>query len=121
MSSMTTINDYLDKHASMSQREILERIRKLAHEIVPDAEEVISYGVPTIKYKGTYVVYFAAFKDHMSLYPASDGLLEEVKLLEPFRKAKGTLHFTEKNQIPEPVLKKTIEYMLKEAAGRAGY
>ncbi len=118
---MATIDDYLDKHASESQREVLERIRKIAHEIVPDAEEVISYGVPTIKYKGKYVVYFAAFKDHMSIYPASDGLIAEVKELAPFRKAKGTLHFKEDDQIPEPVLRKTIEYMFKEAAERAGY
>lgn len=118
---MATIDDYLSNQASPTQRKVLEKIRKIALEVVPDAEEVISYGVPTIKYKGKYVVYFAAFKGHMSLYPASDGLVKEVPELAPFRKAKGTLHFTEDNQIPDLVLRKTIGYMFKEAAERAGY
>ena len=117
---MSVIDDYLDRHASPTQRKVLESIRKLADGIVPDAEEAISYGVPVIKYKGKYVVYFAAFKDHMSIYPAPDELVSTVKELQPFKKSKGTLQFTEDNQIPDAAIKKLIEHMLQDAANRAG-
>lgn len=110
---MATIDEYLDKQASPSQRVVLERIRKLVKQLVPDAEEVISYGIPTFKYNRTYLLYMAAFKSHLSVFPASDEMIEAVgEELAKFRTSKGTLRFTEKNPIPEPMLKKIILFRL---------
>lgn len=105
---MNLVEDYLQNNANESQRAMFEKIRAIVHEIVPEVEESISYGIPTFKHKGKYVVYWGAFKNHMSLFPAiRTGDLE--KKLAKFRAAKGTLHFTEENPIPEPLLREFIK------------
>lgn len=111
---MSSIDEYLDKHATAPQRTILEGIRKIANQLVPDGEETISYGIPTIKYKGKYVIYFAAFKDHMSVYPGPRNNEALQKKLEKFKVSKGTLHFTEKNPIPESLIKELVKNRLAE-------
>ena len=67
---MSVVDDYL-KNLPEPQKAELERIRKIVKQTVPEAEEVISYGVPGFKYKGKYLITFAAFKDHLSLFPGS--------------------------------------------------
>ena len=63
-----TVDEYLNR-IEPSQRKQFERVRKIVKKLVPEAEEVISYGIPTWKYRGKYLIYFAAFKNHMSIYP----------------------------------------------------
>lgn len=112
---MTPIDTYLDKTATPSQRAILERIREIVKELAPNAEEMISYGVPAFKYLKQPVIYFAAFKEHMSLFPASDGMIEAIgEELAQFRTSKGTLQFTEAHPIPEPIIRKIIAYRLAD-------
>ena len=108
---MPVVDEYLDKQASASQKAVLEHIRKLIHQLVPDVEEKISYGIPCFNYKGTYLIYFAAFKKHMSLYPVTDDMIKDLgdKLAE-FRAGRGTLRFTEDKPIPDALLKKIILY-----------
>jgi uncharacterized protein YdhG (YjbR/CyaY superfamily) len=117
---MPVIDDYLKKHATQSQIEHLQKIRALANKMVPEPEEVISYGIPTIKYKGKYVIYFAAFKDHMSVYPLlNDEIREKVK---DFKTSKGTLQFTEAKPVPESIIKEMIKTRLKQIdAGNNAY
>ena len=106
---MKTVDEYL-KHLTVSQRAEFERVRKLVKSMVPDAGEKISYGVPTFTYKGTYLLYFGAFKNHMSLYPAQDALVEAVPELEKFRVSKGTLRFTHENPIPDNLIKHMLQF-----------
>lgn len=121
---MPVIDDYLDKHATPPQRAELERIRQIAKRLVPDAEEVISYGIPTLKYKGKHLLYFAAFKNHMSVFPGSQ-LSEEIqnKLdLSKFKVAKGTIQFTEANPLPESIIKELVMNRLEIInKGKGGY
>jgi uncharacterized protein YdhG (YjbR/CyaY superfamily) len=65
---MSVIDNYL-KEVQPSQRVELERIRRIVKGMVPDAEEVIGYGIPTLKYKGKNLIHFAAFKNHLSIFP----------------------------------------------------
>jgi uncharacterized protein YdhG (YjbR/CyaY superfamily) len=114
---MSAIDEYLDKHANPSQRAVLEHIRKLIHDQVPDVGEKISYGIPTFTYKGTYLLYFAAFKNHLSVYPVSDDMVKAIgEKLATFRTGRGTLRFTEDKPIPDPLLKKIILYRLGASA-----
>lgn len=104
---MSTIDEYL-KNVTPSQKAEFERIRKIVYELVPDAEEVISYGIPTFKYKGKYVFYFGAFKNHMSVFPGS-ALAGSVKeKLEGYKIAKGTIQYTEDKLLPETIIKELI-------------
>lgn len=109
---MNVIDKYI-KQLNPPEKAALERIRKIAKRLVPDGEEVISYGIPTIRYKGKNLIHFAAFKDHLSLFPTGDEELNSIKELDEFRTSKGTLQFTLDRQIPESVIKKIVEIRLK--------
>lgn len=107
---MTPIDEYL-KNVTPTQKATLEHIRKIIKQVVPDAEEAIGYGIPAFKVKGRSFTYFAAFKDHMSLYPlVSDEVRQK---LGKYKLSKGTIQFTEDNPIPDPLLKEIIKDHLK--------
>lgn len=111
---MNSIDTYLAS-VSPSQKTELERIRRFVQQLVPEAEETISYGMPTFKYKGKVLIHYAAFKDHMSIFPTA-GPLADPKLsnqLEKFRTSKGTLQFTEDNIIPESLIKGLVTTRIK--------
>jgi uncharacterized protein YdhG (YjbR/CyaY superfamily) len=86
----------------------LNRIRKIVHDTVPEAQECISYGMPSFKYHGS-LVYFAAFKDHCSFFPGGGDIMEMFKEdLKDFKTSKGTIQFTLDKPIPASLLKKII-------------
>ena len=75
----------------------------------PETTEVISYGIPTFRYKGALVA-FAAFKDHCSLFPMGSAVLDELgDEGKKFRVAKGTLHFPLDKPMPAALLKKIVK------------
>lgn len=67
---MSPVEAYL-ANISEDQRSEYARIKAIATELLPDYDEIISYGIPTIKYKDKVVFHFGAFKNHMSLFPGS--------------------------------------------------
>src|ERR1051326_4167101 len=105
---MSVIDDYL-KNVSELQKQQLGRIRKIIKRTLPEAEEVISYGIPAFKYKGKYVIGFAAFKDHMSLFPTSRPIEEMKEKLAKFKLSKGTIQFTADDPIPVVIIKELID------------
>jgi uncharacterized protein YdhG (YjbR/CyaY superfamily) len=110
---MSLIDEYFEK-VSVSQKAELERIRTIVKQAVPEAEEVISYGMPAFKYNKKYLIGFAAFKNHMSIFPTS-GPIEAVRQkLDRFELAKGTIQFTIGNPIPEPVIQEILSKRLAE-------
>ncbi len=103
-----TIEEYL-KNVTLAQKAEFARIRKIVKRTVPEVEETISYGIPTFKYKGKYLLYFGAFKNHMSLFPGSY-LIDSMKdKLKGFKVAKGTIQFTEDKTVPESIIKEIIQ------------
>lgn len=109
---MNAIDEYLQT-ATPSQKVALEHIRDIVLTLAPEAEQGMGYGIPVFKYKKRPLIYFAAFKNHMSMFPASDEMIAAVgKDLEKFRAAKGTLHFTEEEPIPDAMLTKIIQFRL---------
>lgn len=101
-----TVEEYLS-NVTPSQKLQYERLRKIVNATVPDVEEAISYGMPTFKYKGKFLIYWGAFKDHMSLFPGpqTDRIKEQ---LHDFKMAKGTIQFTEDKPVPEAIIKDLI-------------
>jgi uncharacterized protein YdhG (YjbR/CyaY superfamily) len=67
---VATVADYLAS-VTPGQRAEYERIRAIVRELVPDADETISYGLPTFTYRGKYLLYWGAFKNHMTLFPGT--------------------------------------------------
>ncbi|GAA5198940.1 iron chaperone [Arthrobacter gyeryongensis] len=96
-----------------------ERPRALA--AVPGAADRISYGIPTITLDGHYVVYFAAWKHHISVYPVPDGDEAFESEISPFRAAKGTLKFPLGKPIPHELIEKAATLLAERARQRGGY
>lgn len=108
---MTVIDDYLNKISEPNRSE-LERIRKIVNTTVPEAEEVIDYGMPAFKYKGKYLIGFHVFKNHMSLFPTAEPIEAMKSKLIGFTLSKGTIQFTADNIIPEPIIRNLILHKL---------
>ncbi len=105
---MSEVDAYIEKTTSSQQVEF-ERIQKIVKQIVPESEVLISYGIPTFTYKGKYLLYFGAFKHHMSLFPGSY-LIDELKdELKNFKVAKGTIQYNSNNLVPEHVVKQLLK------------
>lgn len=114
---MSVIDDYL-KGVSEPQRQQLERIRETVKKLVPDAKEVISYGMPVFKYKGKYLIGFAAFKNHMSVFPGAAPIRELKDKLTSFNISKGTIQFTLENPLVEPLIEEIILLSLETSVKR---
>ena len=101
-------------------RSILQRVRSTIRRAVPGAEEVISYQIPTYKRHGGYLVYFAGWKQHYSLYPASAHLVAAFKDdLAPYEVNKGTIRFPLSQPVPVRLIERIAQFLAKEAAERA--
>jgi uncharacterized protein YdhG (YjbR/CyaY superfamily) len=94
-------------------RDILESLRRAIRESAPDAEEAISYGIPTFKLNGN-LVHFAAFKNHIGFYPTSSGIAAFKKELFRYRQSKGTVQFPIEKPIPFNLVKKIVRHRVKE-------
>ena len=93
------------------KRLVLESLRQTIKEAAPEAEETISYMMPAYKYHGM-LVYFAAFKNHCSLFPGS-ALVEHFKEeLKPYKTSKGTISFTVDNPLPTALVKKIVRWLM---------
>ena len=104
-----------------SVQPILRRVRSVIRKAVPAAVEVISYQLPAYKLaEGPGVLWFAAWKQHYSLYPASDELVAAFKgELTPFRASKGTLRFPLSEPVPVKLIERIAKFRAKEAMRRA--
>jgi uncharacterized protein YdhG (YjbR/CyaY superfamily) len=110
---MKTVQDYLDTIDPQQRREF-ERLRAIVTEIAPAATETISYGMPTFKLNGKPLIYFGAFKHHMSLFP-TPGPTEQLKdQLTNYKVSKGTIQFTFDNPLPDSLIKSIVLARLKD-------
>jgi uncharacterized protein YdhG (YjbR/CyaY superfamily) len=110
---MTVIDDYLKKIEPLKKKE-LKRIRTLAQEIVPSAEEAIVYGMPTLKYQGKPFLGFDAHKNHIGVYPYSGQVIKALKdELQEYEVSKGAIRVPPENPISKGVLRKVINLRLK--------
>ncbi len=111
---MTVIDDYLTKVESAKRQE-LERIRALAKQVVPGAEEAIVYGMPTLKYQGKPFLGFDAHKHHIGIYPYSSEVVETLKdQLHGYSFSKGAIRVPLDHPISEEMLKQIIHLRLKQ-------
>lgn len=99
-------------------REILEKIRTTVRGAAPDAEESISYQIPAFKLKGTPLVYFAAHKKHIGLYPVPAGN-PELEELSEYASGKGTAQFPLNQPIPFDLIEKIVKVRAQDCLARA--
>ena len=98
-------------------REALERVRRTIKAAAPDATETISYQMPAFRHQGRMLVWYAAFKDHLSLFPASKAVVDALgDELKPFVSGKGTLRFTVDKPMPTALVKRIVSTRIEENA-----
>ncbi len=89
---------------------VLNRVRGIIRRTLPGAEEAISYKIPAYRLKGRYVVYFAGWKEHWSLYPVPEFLRAELgNRLQPYELRKGTVRFPWSAAVPTDLVKRIVK------------
>jgi len=98
----------------------LRRVRSTIRKALPGAEEAISYQIPTYRMHGGYVVYFAGWKQHYSLYPATGRLVAVFEDdLAPYEVSKGTIRFPLSRPVPVTLIARIAKFLAKEMPARA--
>src|SRR5881628_2363426 len=116
MAGPTSVEDYLAALPE-EQRAALEKLRRTIKATAPGATETISYQMPAFKDQGRFLVSYAAFKNHCSLFPASGAVMEALgEELKPYFSGKGTLRFTPDKPIPAALVKKIVKTRIEENA-----
>lgn len=117
--SAEEVDEYL-RGVDEPRRGTLQSLRATILEIVPEAEQVISYGLPAFRVRGTIVAGFAAFKNHLSYVPFSGSILERFAgELKGYTMTKSSLHFDVDRPLPKVLVKKLIAARLAEADRRS--
>jgi len=113
-----SVDEYIASHPEAIQS-ILRRVRGTIRKAVPEAEEVISYRMPTYKVDGKRLLYFAVWKKHYSLYAAtvqvSAAFREE---LAPYTVEKGTIQFPLSQPVPVKLIERIAKFRAREIAGK---
>ena len=99
-------------------RPILEKVRKTIRAAAPGAQEVISYRMPAFRLHGM-LVYFAAFKAHIGLYPPVSGDANLMKALAPYAGPKGNLKFPFDQPLPYALIKRVVLLRVKQDLAKA--
>lgn len=125
--SATQIDDYL-RDLEEPKRGTLRALRRTILDVVPEAEQVISYRVPAFRVRGKIIAGFAAFRDHLSYLPFSGSVLDQLAdELHEYTMTKSALHFPIDRPLPKELVRKLIELRLadlhrgqRNRAGRPG-
>jgi uncharacterized protein YdhG (YjbR/CyaY superfamily) len=99
-------------------QKLLEEMRTTIRRAAPDAEEKISYQIPTFALKGN-LVHFAAFKKHIGFYPSSSGIEKFKDELSAYAGSKGTVRFPFGEPIPFDLIGRIVEFRVGENLDRA--
>lgn len=110
------IDEYIEGFPDDVQK-ILQKIRKTIRKAAPAAEEAISYAIPTFKLDG-YLIYFAGFQRHVSVYPAPRGVKEFAADMERYQAGKGTVRFSLDEPVPYELITRIVKYRAGENSAR---
>lgn len=99
-------------------RAVLKDVRTTIRKAAPAAEETISYGMPAFRLNGP-LVYFAAFKNHIGLYPPVSGDEPLLRAIAPYANEKGNLRFPLDQEIPHELIGRIVKRRVRENAERA--
>jgi uncharacterized protein YdhG (YjbR/CyaY superfamily) len=111
-STFESIDEYISKFSPEVQ-EILKTLRKVIKESAPDADEKISYQMPTFALYGN-LVHFAAYKNHIGFYPAPSAIDAFKQELAPYKSAKGSVQFPIEKPLPYDLISKMVKFRAAE-------
>lgn len=111
-----TIDEYISTFPEDVQG-ILNDLRQTIRDAAPEAEETINYQMPTFKLNGN-LVHFAAFQNHIGFYPTPTGIEAFKEELSGYKGAKGSVQFPIDQPLPLPLIRRIVEYRVKENLAR---
>lgn len=114
----TSFDDYLSSLPAGS-KSIARELRSIIKKLVPAAEEGISYNMPGYKLNGKGLIWFAAWKQHIAIYPLTTAMEASIKGLSELKGAKHTLQLPMDQPLPTSLITKMIKFRLKELAAGA--
>ncbi len=116
MANVETVGEYIASFPAEVQ-DVLEKIRDVIRKAAPGTEEKISYQIPTVTLDGKYLIYFAGWKQHVSLYPIHP--LEEPLEgeISRYRSGQDTLRFPLKEPIPYDLVERIVTALVKRKSG----
>jgi uncharacterized protein YdhG (YjbR/CyaY superfamily) len=112
----TDIDEYISMFPGNVQT-ILKKLRQTIREAAPQAQEVISYKIPTFRLNGN-LVHFAAYEDHISFFPTSSPREAFKKELSKYKGGRGTIQFPLVEPIPYALVRKIVKYRVKENSNK---
>lgn len=117
--AFATIDDYLAS-VPEERRAYLDELRRTIRAAAPEAEETIAYDMPALRsHGGQFLVSYAAYKKHYSLFPASGMVVEELgDELTPYLAGKGTIRLPADRPVPTALVTRIVKVRLQENAGR---
>ena len=95
-------------------QKILKELRATIKAAAPEAGETIRYGIPTFTLNGTYLIYFAGWKNHISIYPIPTGTEAFNKQVAQYIEGKGTLKFPMDKPLPLKLITKIVKLRVNE-------
>jgi len=116
-SKINSIDEYIDTFPEDMQT-ILKQVRKTIKAAAPEAGERISYGIPTFTLNGKYLIYFAGWKHHISIYPIPIGDDAFNQEIAPYVAGKGTLKFPIDKPMPLKLITKIVKLKVAESLSR---
>lgn len=112
MAQPQTVDDYIAAAPPYAQDK-LRQIRQLIKEVAPESSEKLSYGMPYYSLNGRFL-YFAYFKDHVSLFAMPSAVRKFESELQPYHRSKATIGFAYDKPLPLPLIKKIVKFRAQE-------
>ena len=106
------VDEYISRFPDNVQ-ELLKEIRAIIKAAAPEAEEIISYQMPAYKFHGM-LIYFAAFKNHIGLYPRVSGIEKFKEELSVYKGAKGSVQFPLNKPLPLDLIARIVKFRVTE-------
>lgn len=96
----------------------LKSIRQAVHDLVPEADEAMTYGIPTFKYHGN-LVHYASFDNHIGFYPTPSGIAAFRKEISSYKNAKGSVQFPHSEVLPLELIIRITQFRIDENLSNA--
>lgn len=111
--TFNSIDEYIETFPENIQK-FLKELRETIKAAAPEASETISYGIPTFTLNGKYLIYFAGWKNHISIYPIPTGSEAFNKQISKYVEGKGTLKFPTDKPLPLKLITKMVKLKVAE-------
>jgi uncharacterized protein YdhG (YjbR/CyaY superfamily) len=114
MEKSDTVDAYINSLPEDLQS-VTQKLRSDLKKMVPEAQEKMAYGIPTLTLNGN-LIHFAAYKTHVGLYPGSKAIVALAKDLVNYHTSKGTIQFPIDKDLPLELIKKVVEFCVEQNA-----